>query len=386
MTGSLRGREETWDSWLERNSDALDAGYERRFAREVLAKLKSIGPRHATAQYPWRDADGKQRRLDFHLSDPERGVNIGIELDGASKDTDSRKWEDFLERQNSAILVVGSLLRFSNSRLFKNSARIVDTIEKIINRQITWHAAQAAQSRKIDDLQSELHRLRATQSLTKPSVAEPPMTSYGADRIGRLEDELVVLRRRLVDEQARVTAEIRDLEHLEKEQDVKLVNVMAVVTILLVVTLIYLVIQPRLDAPAARFVGPTPIQAAVDTAGGGARSAPEGGGRDVAAGSSVITAMDAPKHVGRDVMACGLVAQVKVQEKRTVINMERAFPDQPLYLVVWKSNRPGVEAKFGQLTGLRGSCVCGVGKVELFNGLANIEIRNPANLRLLNSC
>lgn len=378
--------EETWDGWIKRNSDALEAGYELRFAREVLAKLTSIGPRHVTAQYPWRDAHGKRRRLDFHLSDPERGVNIGIELDGASKDTDPRKWEDFLERQNSAILVVGSLLRFSNSRLFKSSARIIDTIEKIIQRQSAWHAAQTAQTRKLADLDSELQRLRASQSSMKASVAEPPMTAYETDRIGRLESEIAGLKRWLADEQAVATGEIRILENFEKEQDVKLINVLAVVTVLLVITLIYLVIQPRLGAPAVQFVDPTQATAVADARDDDPGLVPHTDGRDVAGQSSVITAMDAPKHVGRDVMACGLAAEVKAQEKRTVINMERAFPNQPLYLVVWIKDRPGLEGKFGPLTGLRGRCVCGVGKVQLYNGLANIEVRNPANLRLLKGC
>lgn len=129
-------RRRAWEIWITANLDNLahPADYERMFVEQILAEIPEIEPSDVIAQFPFVDDQGKNCRIDFAIRNAAKGFDLMIELDGASKDTDSAHWRDYLERQNSILLWHGNLLRFSNRCMFDQSDRVIATIVRGLRR------------------------------------------------------------------------------------------------------------------------------------------------------------------------------------------------------------------------------------------------------------
>ena len=121
-----------WTEWKLENAEKLAhvAGFEAEFVDRILSRIPEIEPADVTAQHEFIDESGRTRRVDFAIRNRADGSNLMIELDGASKDTDSARWKDFLARQNSVVLRYGAILRFSNRCMFDRPAEVVATIRR----------------------------------------------------------------------------------------------------------------------------------------------------------------------------------------------------------------------------------------------------------------
>ena len=96
-----------------------------------------------------------------------------------------------------------------------------------------------------------------------------------------------------------------------------------------------------------------------------------------------IQSIKAPFYVGKNVLACGPVAQVTNTSKATYINLDNVYPDQSLGLVVWSSDLAGYQSRLGSLTGLRGKTVCARGVISEYRNRLQIIMKNPQFLRLM---
>ena len=96
-----------------------------------------------------------------------------------------------------------------------------------------------------------------------------------------------------------------------------------------------------------------------------------------------IEAVKSPFHVGESVLACGRVAQVSGRSEVTYINLDRPYPNATLALVIWQSNLPAYESRFGRLSLLEGKRVCARGMIEEYRKGLQIIMKNPQFLRLM---
>lgn len=96
-----------------------------------------------------------------------------------------------------------------------------------------------------------------------------------------------------------------------------------------------------------------------------------------------IQSIKAPFYVGKSVLACGPVAQVSRTPKAIHINLDRAYPNQSLDLVVWTSEASSYESRLGNLSALVGKTVCGRGLITEYRNRLQIVMKNPQYLRLM---
>ncbi len=125
-----------WAEWKSANARRMKhpADFEERFVDLILAKVPGLSPDDVTAQYEFVDDTGRKRRIDFAIENMAKGYHLMIELDGASKDTDTSRWRDFLERQNYIVLQYGNILRFSNRCMFERPTKVINTISNGLKR------------------------------------------------------------------------------------------------------------------------------------------------------------------------------------------------------------------------------------------------------------
>lgn len=96
-----------------------------------------------------------------------------------------------------------------------------------------------------------------------------------------------------------------------------------------------------------------------------------------------IEAIKAPFHVGKTVMACGQLAEIKHLENRHYLNLDRMYPNQTLTLLVWDNNYKWFEERFGRLDGLVGKRFCARGTIEEYKNNLQMKVNNPQFLRLM---
>jgi len=388
----------TWDDWIKKNEDALKDGFELQFSQQVLRYVRGIKPEDVIPQAAWKDSKGVNRRFDFRIVVPARGIDIAIELDGASKDSDSKRWCGFLDRQNDAVLEARILLRFSNRKLFKEPKKVVEAIESVIRAQAQYFdekgrlrlSLQTSEA-KIASLQSEISTSTNTAVLSLET------------QLSTTQDELKVAKQNLELLAGKLRDKIETIADPLEDAMKPIVYILGAIAFFAVAVIAFIALDSRSGGDISRraettnqrpidqqddpVVETAPQQTSrVDSQGAlkPQRSNNYSNQRNTSVGEN-IAAINAPLNVGRDVVACGCAVEVKSQSTRTVINLDRPFPNQPLYLNIWTRNLSSLQEKFGDLTALTGSNVCGVGTVKLYKNMANIEIRSAANLRVLNT-
>ena len=98
-----------------------------------------------------------------------------------------------------------------------------------------------------------------------------------------------------------------------------------------------------------------------------------------------IEAIKAPFHVGKSVMACGQLAEIKHLDNRHYLNLDRKYPNQTLTLLVWDNNYRWFEERFGRIDGMVGKRFCARGTIEEYKKNLQMKVNNPQFLRLMNN-
>ena len=392
--------EMSWDDWIRKNESSLKEGFELQFAQKVLRRVQGIKPGDVIPQAPWKDAQGGNRRFDFRISVPTRGINVAIELDGAEKDTDTRRWMKFLDRQNDAVFEVPVLLRFSNRKLFTEDIKIVRAIESVIEEQAKSHVEKSKLQSLLQSMEAKVQLLQTEIAATdsKVVVSLEGQLQSTQQELREAQDNLHLLRTKL---EGTLDSIPDPLEEVMKP----IVYILGAIALFAVGVIAFIAVDSRkprddqsrvgsasraqmdqVEVPAEQGIRdqrPT-APPVVDSQSPPVKArSSDGSSQRAAHNENRIAAINAPLYVGRSVIACGCAVEVKSQPTRIVINLDRSFPNQPLYLNIWSRNLGSLQAKFGDLAALTGSTVCGVGTVKLYKNMANIEIRSAANLRLL---
>ncbi|WP_280720901.1 hypothetical protein [Janthinobacterium sp. CG_23.4] len=88
-------------------------------------------------------------------------------------------------------------------------------------------------------------------------------------------------------------------------------------------------------------------------------------------------------YVGQEAMVCGRVYEVKPFGKGVYINMGARYPNQHISFLVWDTDRPKFEARFGGLSVFQGAEACARGLIENYKSTLQIKVANPQFLRLI---
>ena len=96
---------------------------------------------------------------------------------------------------------------------------------------------------------------------------------------------------------------------------------------------------------------------------------------------NLIDAKDAMNYVGKNVTVCSRIYGVRSTDKITQINVDAPFPNSPLTVIIFASSY----SKFSiPLTDFyKNKNVCVTGKIELYNGKAQIIVDNPERIKIL---
>jgi hypothetical protein len=96
-----------------------------------------------------------------------------------------------------------------------------------------------------------------------------------------------------------------------------------------------------------------------------------------------IDSSKAAFYVGKEAMVCGTVYEVRPFSKGSYINMGARYPNQHISFLVWDSDQPKFEARFGGLSLFQGQQACARGLIENYKSTLQIKISNPQFLRLM---
>lgn len=96
-----------------------------------------------------------------------------------------------------------------------------------------------------------------------------------------------------------------------------------------------------------------------------------------------IEANKAAFHVGKSVMACGQLVEIKHLSNRHYLNLDRTYPNQSLTLLVWSKDYQWFEERFGKIDSMVGKRFCARGKIEEYKNNLQIQVSNPQFLRLM---
>ena len=138
--------------FIQANARELEKhhGYELAFASNVLARVRDLDFEHVSHQHPFRDQNGRDRRIDFAISEPS-GVRLAIEVDGYDKTgtgigLSPEAFSDFLMRQNALVSQGWLVLRFSNARVRSEPQACAAEIETSLRLLRDQHKARARQN------------------------------------------------------------------------------------------------------------------------------------------------------------------------------------------------------------------------------------------------
>ena len=96
--------------------------------------------------------------------------------------------------------------------------------------------------------------------------------------------------------------------------------------------------------------------------------------------SLTINSNEAISHINEEVFVCGKVVQVSKLKKRTVLNINKAYPNEDLSLIVWDDRLADFESEFGKLISLQDKNVCAFGKIKTYNQRLQITLNNTSHL------
>jgi hypothetical protein len=100
-----------------------------------------------------------------------------------------------------------------------------------------------------------------------------------------------------------------------------------------------------------------------------------------AVAANMLTAAQAPEHIGENATVCGVVASTRyaagTNGQPTYLNFDLPYPRQVFAVVIWGSDRP----KFGTPeTTLMGKRACATGTIQSYRGKAQIIASDPQQI------
>ncbi|RLV60505.1 hypothetical protein D5018_06850 [Parashewanella curva] len=94
-----------------------------------------------------------------------------------------------------------------------------------------------------------------------------------------------------------------------------------------------------------------------------------------------INASQSAFHIGENVIACGVVKQISQFKKGVYLNLNAAYPNQPLTLVVWDDHIAAVEKEMGALDAMYNKSICVSGLITKYKGRSQMKIYNGFSIK-----
>lgn len=354
-----------WLEWKRVNADKIAhvVGYEAEFVDKVLSRIPALSPSDVVPQYGFVDNNGKSRRIDFMIANTQKGYLLPIELDGLYKDDTHLKWNDFLTRQNDAILSFGTLLRYSNLQMKNNPDLIIYQISSQL-------AAQAARKSAEDQKKAIIEDFRVGSAVVS-SVPSPPVP-------------------------------LPDKSENDNSRSIpKTVALASSVFLLGIATLAYFVWQNGAHPAAAirenvvanapanlREASQTPVatlgisRLSADPVTTSIPSLNETAQPSITtlgitpSPSDYIQASQASAYIGQHKRVCGLVAGWREISAGLFINFDRPYPNDAMSAVIWRDQLN----KIGRPPLTDGQTICISGLIQKYRNKPQIEINHRAQI------
>jgi hypothetical protein len=367
--------------------------YELLFATQVLSAIEDlIDFSYLLPQHSFADAQGRQRRIDFALTEPN-GVRVAIEIDGYDKTGSGggmtpREFEDWLFREASLASLGWRVIRFPNSMVKKNSTQCAVLLRATI--EVARAELDHPEVGLLRDGLAAAHAQLSAQE-TKVELMEAELASAGTTDQGRLRDQLRTAQQEIARLSAEVTrreleegaavraardprltaspdvdrlnqaraAEFRDLarqlqQSTEEIGKMKRLATVFAITIVVVVAggiALVMILSPSGDDP--------------------------GGGEPAAQCDGTVSPERARTCVGQSVTVRGLVANSGNTDDTVYLNLDAPYPDPSRFVIVV----PGSTEAWGER--LEGRSVEVEGPVEyLVEEVPGIEVVSEHDVRV----
>ena len=395
---NYRTEDPRWISWMNINKKKISDGFEWEFVGEILAEVNLLHPDDLIAQSPFKDRNGKNRRMDFRIFNKQKGYDIGIEVDGTYKDVNHVNWKDFLLRQNSLQDNVRLLLRFSNKHFLNDPNDVIREISQQLAKQRAHHKNEeniirqrVLREKELKDARAELEAEREEIKAREQSLSTTADNQEQRDRAFRILEQQVEGKQEeitrlsnglaLIQKEAKAEAKAIFTSQLDKaerraetlKKDNTTMNKFFIFIAVIAVAALAII--------AVLGVGPASLKEANTRPDSKNWQATNQIGTKV--NCQKIESNQAARCIGQTVEACGTVAQVSENTRGYFINLDKSFPSQSLSIVIWNNRRSDIEERVGNLFSLEGRRVCGIGEVSSYRGRPQIEISSPYNLRVM---
>lgn len=368
------GRLARWRAWIEAHHADMAhvADYEARFVREVLARIPELDPEDVEPQHPFRDRSGRARRIDFMILSPQKGYALAIELDGYAKILSGYcAWDDLFVRQNALLESLGCLLlRYANKRWLSDPAGVADEVREQLLKQARAHEAREAKARTDAETKHRLDAWREEREALQASLADLRRRMATLEADARRDESAT---------SARSSAAIEEPPAEPKREMPRASRRLSRIAAALAAALacaagLWLLSEsasrpdlPPPALPAARRAADAPT----DRQAGSAAAAAS------AARSATIAPADARAHEGEDAVVCGRLAQIRSWKSFTFLNFDAPYPDSPFAAVVADENAHA----FAGINRLAGKRLCVAGRIELYNGRPQIQLKEGSQWR-----
>lgn len=379
--------------WLTRNGHHLkDSQYEEMFVRNVLTRVRELDFRALSAQFPFRDDEGRARYCDFVIKEGEK-VRLAIEVDGYDKrgtgtGMSHSDFVDWQRRQASLVAQGWRVMRFANVDVRDKAPRCAELLSLLLRDE----RSKEAHSRSLEQ------RIQQLETARKTMVAEE-RAAYGRERteLEQLKAELARAKQtpKLSGEESRRLEELErsqlQVKVLERESNLMKTTIWAFTLLLAVVLVSVLVLAFQGRGAAGGAVANSPAMSQIPAAQVAVAPTPEPVSVQPApslAGSSCAEPLPwtaARDRIGEVVAIAGPVARVAVRDdvrgQPVFVTIGQAFPsNQRVDLVIWGSQR----SEFLPLLelGLEGRDVCVFAEVSQRNGTPQLVLRNRSDLQL----
>ncbi len=353
----------TWQQWKQVNSDKIQhiVGYEERFVDEILCRIPEIEPTDVIAQYHFKDNQSGNRYIDFMIKNEAKGYCLPIELDGYDKINNKgyARFNDFLERQNDLIKLFGIVLRYTNKKAFLEQDKVIAEISEALriqaDRQVTEQFKQKQVERLITEyeeklaaFESELQQQRATQfTLSEKDLAEAKQDlalfkTDHSEEIRQLQTELSTMKEQ----------QLQQFDSVKKEVKKQFRMVLTAGFALLIAIIAFFFNKENTSPASSSALG---SETAV----------------------APIKASQAKNHIGEQHTVCGQVVHIHPFSNGLYLNLDKAYPNTPLTVVVWDKN----PALIQKVQSIANKNLCVWGEITQFNKQTQIILNSETQLR-----
>jgi len=184
------GTWKNWDEWIDHHRAALDGGshgHELRFAELILKNVVGLSPDSVSHEVPFKDDQGRNRRIDFVINDGKMARPIAIEVDGRDKKgrlLTHEEHDDFVARQN-VLTRDFHVLRFTNNQVRKKPEDLRKQIKMAIAKE-RLKSRRASQSiappdlPPVEQVDTQEPPVSAPPRRTRKLLVQPSRPSHGA--------------------------------------------------------------------------------------------------------------------------------------------------------------------------------------------------------------